>query len=106
MDDILNYLNKVNQIKEDYIGLEDNWNDYEDAELPYDVNDIQVAQKMITVFQVEYWISNNLLDLQPEYQRNLVWDAQRKSLLKNLYYFVFLYLLFIWMRRKMEKRVL
>lgn len=81
MDDILNYLNKVNQIKEDYIGLEDNWNDYEDAELPYDVNDIQVAQKMITVFQVEYWISNNLLDLQPEYQRNLVWDAQRKSLL-------------------------
>lgn len=81
MEDILHYLNKVKQIEEDYTGVEDDWKDYEDTELPYDVNDIRVDQKMITVFQVEYWISNKMLDLQPEYQRNLVWDDQRKSLL-------------------------
>lgn len=36
---------------------------------------------MITIFQVEYWIESGILQLQPEYQRNLVWDDQRKSAL-------------------------
>ena len=81
MADIQQYWNKFKQIEEEYIGIEDGIDNFEENELPYNVNDIRVEQKMITIFQVEYWISNGVLDLQPEYQRNLVWDNQRKSLL-------------------------
>ena len=77
MADIQQYWNKFKQIEEEYIGIEDGIDNFEENELPYNVNDIRVEQKMITIFQVEYWISNGVLDLQPEYQRNLVWDNQR-----------------------------
>ncbi len=36
---------------------------------------------MITVFQIEHWIQQGILNLKPEYQRNLVWDYKRKSAL-------------------------
>lgn len=81
MEDIVQFLNKRKQIEEDYTGLEVCDDALEEDEMPYDVKDIRVEQKMITVFQVEYWISMGMLDLQPEFQRNLVWDIQRKSLL-------------------------
>ena len=81
MEDIVQFLNKRKQIEEDYTGLEVCDDALEEDEMPYDVKDIRVEQKMITVFQMEYWISMGMLDLQPEFQRNLVWDIQRKSLL-------------------------
>ena len=52
-----------------------------DFDAPYDVQNIRVDQKSITVFQMEHWISEGKLDLSPEYQRKLVWDEQRKSAL-------------------------
>ncbi|MDO5422159.1 MAG: DUF262 domain-containing protein [Eubacteriales bacterium] len=52
---------------------EENW--------PYDVKSIRIDQKMISVFQVEYWISSGRLNLKPEYQRYVVWDFQRKCAL-------------------------
>lgn len=64
MEDILKYLNTVKQIENNYTGIESYEDDvafedaYEDANMPYNVNDIRVEQKMITVFQVEYWISD------------------------------------------------
>ena len=67
MADIQQYWNKFKQIEEEYIGIEDGIDNFEENELPYNVNDIRVEQKMITIFQVEYWISNGVLDLQPEY---------------------------------------
>ena len=58
MADIQQYWNKFKQIEEEYIGIEDGIDNFEENELPYNVNDIRVEQKMITIFQVEYWISN------------------------------------------------
>lgn len=57
MADIQQYWNKFKQIEEEYIGIEDGIDNFEENELPYNVNDIRVEQKMITIFQVEYWIS-------------------------------------------------
>ena len=60
MADIQQYWNKFKQIEEEYIGIEDGIDNFEENELPYNVNDIRVEQKMITIFQVEYWISNGV----------------------------------------------
>ena len=59
MADIQQYWNKFKQIEEEYIGIEDGIDNFEENELPYNVNDIRVEQKMITIFQVEYWISKD-----------------------------------------------
>ncbi|MCC8102479.1 MAG: DUF262 domain-containing protein [Clostridiales bacterium] len=53
----------------------------DDEDYPYEVKNIRVEQKMITVFQIEHWMQNEILILQPEYQRNLVWDYKRKTAL-------------------------
>ena len=52
-----------------------------EARLPYREEDIRIGQKMVSALQLCRWIDEGELDLYPEYQRNLVWDLQRKSLL-------------------------
>lgn len=75
------------QFQEEYDGIEADVdicgedNDVTESDEPYDVNSIRVDQKMITIFQIEHWISKGVLNLTPEYQRNLVWDEKRKCAL-------------------------
>lgn len=52
-----------------------------EKEQPYEVDDIRIVQKMFSVFQICTWIDRKTLDLRPDFQRNLVWDLQRRSLL-------------------------
>ena len=76
------YLERTAQNEENYTGIEsEEESGYSEDGMPYNVADVRVEQKMITVFQIEYWIKNGLLKLQPEYQRNMVWDQSRKSAL-------------------------
>lgn len=76
------YLECTSENEKNYTGIEsDEESGLLEEDVPYDVTDIRVEQKMITVFQIEYWIKSGLLKLQPEYQRNLVWDQSRKSAL-------------------------
>lgn len=68
--------------EDELIGLE-----YEDdeanetVELPYKPEDIRIDQKVISLFQIYRWIDQDILDLRPDFQRNFVWDIERKSLL-------------------------
>ena len=83
--EITEYLKLSRKVESEYNGIEEN-DDNEGGEVdePYEVQNIRVAQKMITVFQMEHWISpeNGVrLNLSPEYQRKLVWDEKRKSAL-------------------------
>lgn len=77
------YLDLSKKIEEDYFGTELEIEDIADIqnEIPYNVQDIRVDQKMITIYQIEHWIESKTLNLSPEYQRNLVWDKNRKSAL-------------------------
>lgn len=81
--DFLEYLDLSKKIEEDYFGTELEKEDITDIqnEIPYNVQDIRVDQKMITIYQIEHWIESKTLNLSPEYQRNLVWDMNRKSAL-------------------------
>ena len=82
--EITEYLKLSEKAEAEYNGIEEN-DDSESSEAdPYEVQNIRVTQKMITVFQIEHWISAEngaRLNLSPEYQRNLVWDQKRKSAL-------------------------
>lgn len=53
----------------------------EETEYPYRSEDIRIEQKMLSLFQVNRWITNDALIIRPEFQRNFVWDIKRKSLL-------------------------
>ena len=44
MADIQQYWNKFKQIEEEYIGIEDGIDNFEENELPYNVNDIRRAK--------------------------------------------------------------
>lgn len=79
--EITEYLKLSEKVEAEYNGIEEN-DDSESSETDlYEVQNIRVTQKMITVFQIEHWISVEMLNLSPEYQRNLVWDEKRKSAL-------------------------
>ena len=83
--ELAEYLKLSEKAEAEYNGIEENDdNEGSEADEPYEVQNIRVAQKMITVFQIEHWISaeNGVrLNLSPEYQRNLVWDIKRQSAL-------------------------
>lgn len=84
---IREFMNAVKETEADYIGIEDSCDDNIDssntcdAEMPYDISNLRVEPKMITIFQMDHWITSGTLNLRPEYQRNLVWDERRKSAL-------------------------
>lgn len=71
------------QMQEELAGIEHNRDDDEDLEKEsiFSEKEIRVSQRMITVFMIENWIREEMLNLQPDYQRNLVWDLKRKSAL-------------------------
>ena len=79
------YLKLSKKTELEYSGIEaDDDMESSESDEPYDVQNIRVDQKMITVFQVEHWISAQngaRLNLSPEYQRNMIWDNARKSAL-------------------------
>lgn len=79
--DFWEYLNAEKEGESIYIGIEEQEEDSEEDGMPYNVQNIRVEQKMITIFQIEHWIQQGILNLKPEYQRNLVWDYKRKSAL-------------------------
>ena len=62
------------------IETEDTSNEDLDS-VPYSTDDIRISQHMYSVFQIYHSIKDEMLILQPEYQRNKVWDIERKSLL-------------------------
>ena len=80
---IVDYLKSIEEFEKNYIGIEEQ--DTEDIDtnmgMPYNISDIRIEQKMLNVYQIENWIMQGMLNLQPEYQRNLVWDDQRKTAL-------------------------
>ncbi|MCD8133344.1 MAG: DUF262 domain-containing protein [Clostridiales bacterium] len=86
-NEIKEYLKQSEKYEEEYTGIEAAPEDdveepgIRDGEFPYNVKDIRIDQKMITAFQIEHWINHGELDLQPDFQRNLVWDVQRKTAL-------------------------
>lgn len=76
------FLSQAEKMEAEYSGIEaENFEKSEETEEPYEIQNIRIDQKMITVFQTEHWILDGKLNLFPEYQRNLVWDDGRKSAL-------------------------
>lgn len=74
-------LEETDRVQEAFLGFEYDPETEEENEHPYDVDDIRIVQKMISVFQVCTWIERGTLDLRPDFQRNLIWNKQRRSLL-------------------------
>lgn len=85
--DIKEFIDTVKETEDTYSGIEDfsdedtDLDNAYDAEMPYDISSLRVDPKMITIFQMDHWITSGMLNLRPEYQRNLVWDERRKSAL-------------------------
>ena len=50
-------------------------------ESPYSPDDIRISQRVYSIYQIEHMIYEKKLILTPEFQRNLVWDIGRMSLL-------------------------
>ena len=79
------YIKSQQTAAEQYIGIEHDADDmsYDDDGRvePYDVNKIRIETKGITIFQIEVWIKRGLIDLAPDFQRHIVWDHRRRSLL-------------------------
>lgn len=65
-------INDTGVEKEDIIGSES-------IKQPYDPGRINVVRQEMTVFQVLRKISNKEINLEPDFQRNLVWDETRQS---------------------------
>lgn len=60
-------------------GSEDTETEEEDDETPYDPDKIRVDTKTFSLHQIYDMISRGDINLTPDFQRNLVWDNQRKS---------------------------
>lgn len=50
---------------------------------PYSPNDVRINQRIFSIYQIQHMIKDKhqTLFLNPDFQRNVVWDVQRKSLL-------------------------
>ena len=68
---------------EDFMkGIETENTSNEDLDsVPYSTDDIRISQHMYSIFQLYHSIKDQILILQPDFQRNQVWDIERKSLL-------------------------
>lgn len=60
-------------------GSEDTETEEEDDETPYDPDKIRVDTKSFSLHQIYDMINRGDINLTPDFQRNLVWDNQRKS---------------------------
>ncbi|MCI6885961.1 MAG: DUF262 domain-containing protein [Lachnospiraceae bacterium] len=79
---IVELLKQTKEYEDNLIGFESEDISNEDLQpIPYPSDDIRISQHMYSIYQIYYWIDQEILVLQPDFQRNQVWDVQRKSLL-------------------------
>nr|WP_294988954.1 DUF262 domain-containing protein [uncultured Sediminibacterium sp.] len=69
----------VEQNPNDLFGSEDTETEDEDDVTPYDPDKIRVDTKNFSLRQIYDMIESKDINLTPDFQRNLVWDNQRKS---------------------------
>ncbi len=69
----------VEQNPNQQFGSEDTETEEEDDETPYDPDKIRVDTKNFSLHQIYDMIRRGDINLTPDFQRNLVWDNQRKS---------------------------
>ncbi|MBR5510335.1 MAG: DUF262 domain-containing protein [Lachnospiraceae bacterium] len=75
-------LKEAREYEDSLLGIETEDTSGEDLDsIPYSADDIRITPMMYSVYQIFNYIEQGLLILRPEYQRNKVWDIQRKSLL-------------------------
>ncbi len=81
-------INQLKEILEEFLvqnnpnqqfGPEDTETEEEDDESPYDPDKIRVDTKNFSLHQIYDMINRGDINLTPDFQRNLVWDNQRKS---------------------------
>lgn len=79
---ISDFIKETERYEDELVGIEtENRGDESQDENPYLPDDVRISQHMYSVYQVYHWIEMGVLTLSPEFQRNMVWDIQRKSLL-------------------------
>ena len=82
MQSISDFIKESRRYEDELVGIEtEDRGDESLDEDPYSPDDLRISQKMFSVYQVYHWIEENVLFLSPEFQRNMVWDMQRRSLL-------------------------
>lgn len=75
-------LKETREYEDSLLGIETEDTSGEDLDsIPYSADNIRITPMMYSIYQIFHWIEEGILILQPEYQRNFVWDNQRKSLL-------------------------
>ena len=71
-------LEETERYENELVGIESEDKGEENIDSP---DDVRISQHMYSVYQVHHWIEKGVLTLSPDFQRNMVWDIQRKSLL-------------------------
>lgn len=90
LDKAIDFEEDIDQLKEileeflvqynpQQFGSEDTETEEEDDETPYDPDKIRVDTKNFSLHQIYDMIKREDINLTPDFQRNLVWDNQRKS---------------------------
>ena len=75
-------LKEAREYEDSLLGIETEDTSGEDLDsIPYSADNIRITPMMYSVYQIFHWIESEILILQPEYQRNIIWDNHRKSLL-------------------------
>lgn len=75
-------LKETQEYEDALLGLEMEDTSEEDLDsIPYNADTIRISSMMYSVYQIFHWIEDGILVLHPAYQRNEVWNVQRKSLL-------------------------
>lgn len=79
---IRDLLERTKEYEDSLLGIETEDTSNEDLEgIPYSTDDVRITTRMYSIYQVFHWIENEILVLQPDFQRNYVWDITKKSLL-------------------------
>lgn len=79
---ISDYIEESERYEDELVGIErENKGEESQDENPYLPDDVRISQHMYSVYQIYHWIEEQVLTLSPEFQRNMVWDTQRQSLL-------------------------
>lgn len=79
---IRDLLEQTKEYEDSILGIETEDTSDEDLEsIPYSADDVRITTRMYSVYQIFHWIENEILILQPDFQRNYVWNLTKKSLL-------------------------
>jgi hypothetical protein len=82
--DMFDLLNETEKAENEIVGIEHTDEDDNDvAEKPYNPDDIRITPKIFSVSDVCRWMSAKppKITIKPAFQRNLVWNDKKKSLL-------------------------